>query len=603
MTSATFDSVIPSLLPFRFPYALQKLLSRALGITEIAKVYGELQRAGGERSIADRLLDHIDVNYTTPAFDLTRIPTRGAIIVTANHPFGILEGAILYSLLSKIRGDVRFLANGILQMVPELSEMLIAVDPISGRDAVAGNGRGLKRALDHLSAGGMLVVFPAGTVSHFRWKDQSVSDPEWNTAVTRMAGVLARKGVDVSLVPAYVEGGNGLAFQLAGMVNAAFRTALLGRELLNKRGRRVDVRFGAAIPAAKLIAMPAAREQADYLRWRTYLLAKREAFKPMTAIPLGRRSKATPVPVANEAPVAAVLAEEIAALPNDSLLGRSNDLEVYIAEAAQIPHALRELGRLREITFRAAGEGTGKALDLDEFDAHYLHLFVWNARRQELAGAYRLARTDAVRERFGIQGLYTASLFRYGDPFLERMGPALELGRSFIRREYQKGFAPLLLLWKGIGAYVARNPRYKTLFGPVSISGQYDAVSRELMVSFLEKYALLKDWAGLVRNRQGLRERLLKGTNRPAFPNAGFDVDDLSAMVGEIEQKPTGVPVLLRQYLRLGGKLLGFNVDPNFSNALDGLILVDLTKTEPKLLERYLGKNEAAQFLEFQKGK
>jgi len=603
MTSATFDSVIPSLLPFRFPYALQKLLSRALGITEIAKVYGELQRAGGERSIADRLLDHIDVNYTTPAFDLTRIPTRGAIIVTANHPFGILEGAILYSLLSKIRGDVRFLANGILQMVPELSEMLIAVDPISGRDAVAGNGRGLKRALDHLSAGGMLVVFPAGTVSHFRWKDQSVSDPEWNTAVTRMAGVLARKGVDVSLVPAYVEGGNGLAFQLAGMVNAAFRTALLGRELLNKRGRRVDVRFGAAIPAAKLIAMPAAREQADYLRWRTYLLAKREAFKPMTAIPLGRRSKATPVPVANEAPVAAVLAEEIAALPNDSLLGRSNDLEVYIAEAAQIPHALRELGRLREITFRAAGEGTGKALDLDEFDAHYLHLFVWNARREELAGAYRLARTDAVRERFGIQGLYTASLFRYGDPFLERMGPALELGRSFIRREYQKGFAPLLLLWKGIGAYVARNPRYKTLFGPVSISGQYDAISRELMVSFLEKYAMLKDWAGLVRNRQGLRERLLKGTNRPAFPNAGFDVDDLSAMVGEIEQKPTGVPVLLRQYLRLGGKLLGFNVDPNFSNALDGLILVDLTKTEPKLLERYLGKNEAAQFLEFQKGK
>jgi len=603
MTSATFDSVIPSLLPFRFPYALQKLLSRALGITEIAKVYGELQRAGGERSIADRLLDHIDVNYTTPAFDLTRIPTRGAIIVTANHPFGILEGAILYSLLSKIRGDVRFLANGILQMVPELSEMLIAVDPISGRDAVAGNGRGLKRALDHLSAGGMLVVFPAGTVSHFRWKDQSVSDPEWNTAVTRMAGVLARKGVDVSLVPAYVEGGNGLAFQLAGMVNAAFRTALLGRELLNKRGRRVDVRFGAAIPAAKLIAMPAAREQADYLRWRTYLLAKREAFKPMTAIPLGRRSKATPVPVANEASVAAVLAEEVAALPNDSLLGRSNDLEVYIAEAAQIPRILRELGRLREITFRAVGEGTGKALDLDEFDAHYLHLFVWNARREELAGAYRLARTDAVRERFGIQGLYTASLFRYGDPFLERMGPALELGRSFIRREYQKGFAPLLLLWKGIGAYVARNPRYKTLFGPVSISGQYDAVSRELMVSFLEKYALLKDWAGLVRNRQGLRERLLKGTNRPAFPNAGFDVDDLSAMVGEIEQKPTGVPVLLRQYLRLGGKLLGFNVDPNFSNALDGLILVDLTKTEPKLLERYLGKNEAAQFLEFQKGK
>jgi len=262
---------------------------------------------------------------------------------------------------------------------------------------------------------------------------------------------------------------------------------------------------------------------------------------------------------------------------------------------------LREVGRLREITFRAAGEGTGKPLDLDEFDNYYLHLFVWHTRKQELVGAYRLARTDAVRRQHGAGGLYTATLFRFGDPFLERLGPALELGRSFIRQEYQKGFAPLLLLWKGIGTFVARNPRYKILFGPVSISNQYQALSRELMISFLEKYTMLRDWSGLVRNRRGLRERWLKGPLRPALPATGFDVEDLSALVGDIEQKPAGVPVLLRQYLRLGGKLLGFNVDPKFADALDGLILVDLTKTEPKLLERYLGKNEATTFLEFQK--
>jgi putative hemolysin len=171
-----------------------------------------------------------------------------------------------------------------------------------------------------------------------------------------------------------------------------------------------------------------------------------------------------------------------------------------------------------------------------------------------------------------------------------------------VRQEYQKGFAPLLLLWKGIGAYIGANPRYKILFGPVSISNQYEAASRELMVSFLEKYAMLREWSGLVRNRCAFRKKRLTGPQRPAFPEAGFDVEDLSALVGDIEQRPAGVPVLLRQYLRLGGKLLGFNLDASFANALDGLILVDLTRTEPKLLDRYLGRSHAAAFLEFQKG-
>lgn len=348
--------------------------------------------------------------------------------------------------------------------------------------------------------------------------------------------------------------------------------------------------------------MPTAREQVDYLRWRTHLLAAREQFKPRTAVPLFRREKQSNVePIAEAMPVADVAAE-IASLPPGCSLGRSGDLEVYVSRAIHIPNVLHELGRLRETTFRAVGEGTGKPLDIDEFDRHYLHLFVWNARTNELVGAYRLAPTDAVRRRHGIRGLYTATLFRFGEPFLDRLGPALELGRSFVREEYQKGFAPLLLLWKGIGAFVARNPQYKTLFGPVSISNQYQAVSRELMMSFLEKYALLQDWTGLVRNRHALRERFLRGANRPALPNSGFDIDDLSELVSDIEQKQTAVPVLLRQYLKLGGKLLGFNVDPKFANALDGLILVNLTKTDPKLLERYLGKSEARRFLEFQKG-
>jgi putative hemolysin len=270
---------------------------------------------------------------------------------------------------------------------------------------------------------------------------------------------------------------------------------------------------------------------------------------------------------------AAAMAREVAQLP---VLSKTSDLEVYIARAPMIPNTLREIGRLREVSFRAAGEGTGKSADLDRFDPHYLHLFAWTASKQEIVGAYRLAGTEA-----GLDGLYTATLFKYGQAFLGKMGPALELGRSFVRAEYQKGFAPLLALWKGIGNYLADNPRYTVLFGPVSISNQYQSISRELMVTFLERHASLKEWMGLVAQRNPFRKRT-------AMKRLPIDVEDLSDVVADLEPSRAGLPVLLRQYLRLGGKLLGFNVDPEFADALDGLILVDLKKTEPKLLDRYL---------------
>jgi putative hemolysin len=592
MATAVFDSLLPRIVPFPVPTAARRLLSRALGIDEIGEIYEQLQSMG-DRPIPARLLDALSVNCAMSDTDQQRIPRTGAAIVTANHPFGILEGAVLATILSRVRPDVRFLANGILTEVPELRDLLVPVDPMSGRNAVEDNAKGLRRSLEHLEAGGMLVIFPAGEVSHLRWGSREVSDPQWNPGVARLVGIAARRGIPITVLPTYIDGANGAVFQAAGLAHPSLRTALLGRELLNKRGRRVEVRIGSPVAAAKLLAIPSAREQVDYLRWRTYLLARRESFKPQTSWPLFRKVEGSGELIAD--PVSPdTLAQEIDALSPLSRLGHSGDLNVYLAAAHEIPQTLVEIGRLREVTFRAVGEGTGKPLDLDRFDRHYLHLFVWNAKRREIAGAYRLAPTDAARQ----LGLYTETLFHYREEFLSRLGPAIELGRSFVRTEYQKGFAPLLLLWKGIGAYIGRNPQYKILFGPVSISNSYAAISRELMVGFLEKYAALRGWAELVRGRRPLRTCL----SSEGLPSAGIDVDDLSTILGDVEEKQSGIPVLLRQYLRLGGKLLGFNVDPQFANALDGLIVVDLTQTEPKLLERYLGKREAATFLAYQKG-
>jgi putative hemolysin len=370
---------------------------------------------------------------------------------------------------------------------------------------------------------------------------------------------------------------------------------LLVRELLNKRNRLVELRIGSLISSKKLLEIPTPQERTEYLRWRTYVLANRPDYKARTSVPLKNRVRRSHQ-AANGPSQPARLCPEVASLGPGRLLAKTGDLVVYIAPARLIPAVLGEIGRLRELTFRAAGEGTGKPTDLDRFDSEYLHLFAWHAGKGEIAGAYRLAGTDKVND------LYTATLFKYGDAFLQKMGPALELGRSFVRPEYQRGFAPLLALWKGIGAYIARNPRYRVLFGPVSISNQYQAVSRELMVGFLERHASLREWMGLVSNRNAFRKRRRAAVLPSVGPGFGMDAEDLSDVVSDVEPSRTGIPVLLRQYLKLGGKLLGFNVDPEFSDTLDGLIVVDLLKTERKLLERYLGKRETSEFLEYQKG-
>lgn len=273
----------------------------------------------------------------------------------------------------------------------------------------------------------------------------------------------------------------------------------------------------------------------------------------------------------------------------------SGEFEVFLASAAQMPATLAEIGRLREITFRAVGEGTGKSRDIDRFDAAYQHLFVWNAAKEEIVGAYRLMGTDVADNRRGERHLYTATLFNYGEDFVKQIDPALELGRSFIRPEYQRAFSPLLLLWRGIGRYLSENPRYKVLFGPVTISNTYQSFSRELMVSWLERRAPFTKWKHLVASKQPVRAK--------SWPPEHWlpEIDDLSTVVDDIEPDRRGVPVLLRHYLKLGGRLLAFSVDSEFSNALDGLIVVDLTQTDRKLLERYLGRIEAEIFLDFHK--
>jgi hypothetical protein len=291
-----------------------------------------------------------------------------------------------------------------------------------------------------------------------------------------------------------------------------------------------------------------------------------------------------------------LLKAEVEALPADQHLVTSGQFSVHCARAEQFPWCLQEIGRLRELTFRAAGEGTGKASDVDLFDACYLHLFVWDTQVEEIVGAYRMGLADEIVARYGKRGLYTQSLFRYGDRVLQAMNPAIELGRSFVRAEYQRSFAPLMLLWRGIGQFIVQHPQYAMLFGAVSISNDYEPASRRLIVDFLSANNIEENLARHVKPRRPFRSGRAAAYDQAEFA-ALNDIEDLSRMVRQIERDSKGVPILLKQYLKLGGRLLAFSADKQFNDALDGLIMVDLRASDARVLARYMGEEGACAFL------
>ena len=291
--------------------------------------------------------------------------------------------------------------------------------------------------------------------------------------------------------------------------------------------------------------------------------------------------------------------EEVENLPSSQCLMASGELVVFHARARQIPQTLQEIGRLREISFRAAGEGSGKSRDLDEFDSNYIHLFIWNRSAGELVGGYRLGPTDEILPASGLHGLYTSTLFNFAAGFRQRIACALEMGRSFVRPEYQRSLGALPLLWKGIGRFVLKNPKYRILFGAVSISNRYQPLSRQLMVSFLRSHHYLSNLSGTVKARTPFRPTGERDFARQTIELVGNNLDELSTIISDIESNGAGIPILLKHYLKLGGRILGFNVDPSFSNVVDGLILVDLIETDPKILERFMGKDQAAAYLAY----
>jgi putative hemolysin len=535
------------------------------------------------------VLDLLDVHFEVGGA-VDAIPRKGSLAVVANHPFGGVEGLYLYAMLAALRTDVRVLGNELLNLLPGFAPAIFAVDLLGGRRAAQHNGTALRQAIRWVADGGALLVFPSGEVATLDRRRRTIVDPAWHPTVARLLRI-ARAPV----VPAYVDGANSPLFHAAGLVHPRLRTALLPRELFNKGGRTIPVRIGKPVAPAQIAAIDGDDALCEYLRLHVYALACAATPAPQvrSRVASGRAPAAEPLA---EAVPGAWMAAEIALLAPVQRIAANSELEVWHVSAAQAPWILQEIGRLRELTFRAVGEGTGRARDLDLYDSYYDHLFIWNRTSGEVVGGYRIGAVDEIYPKYGTRGLYTHTLFDFHRSLLPSLGPALEIGRSFVRAEYQKSFAPLLLLWKGIAAYVAAHSRYRVLFGPVSISNDYSIASRALITGFLR-----------AQNVDQRRTRLVRPRN--PMPNSGGArligheaaevgrLDALETVVASLEPDGKGVPVLLRQYLKLGAQVLGFNVDPAFGNSIDVLVAVDLLKTDERVLSKYMGRVAAERFL------
>lgn len=579
---------------------VRRPLARLLALPTLNRLYHQANQTPTHRSFVDRALAVLDVQYDVAASAVARVPTRGPLVIVANHPFGGLEGLILLSILRRVRPDVKVLGNAVLAAIPEMRDHLIFAHRFGGRGG-ASNVPALRTAVRWLEAGHALGVFPAGRVAHLQLRKRGVTDGPWSPSIARL---LRRTGAPV--LPVWFEGTNSVRFHLLGLVHPRLRTLMLPRELLRKRHSRVPVRVGNVVAPDRLAAFEDDGAMIDYLRMRTEILGRRSDPEAEPARHGDGRASRTSRPLATPTPAdAAELRREITALPTEQVLLRQNGLEVVYAHAAQMPRALSEIGRLREQSFRHAGQGTGQPRDLHAVDQHYLHLLAWHPGKGEIVGSYRMGPTDHLLPRFGKHGLFTSTLFHYDEALLEQIDPALELGRAFVVPERQRDYAPLLMLWKGVGRFVVANPRYRVLFGSVSFGEEYQSLSRELLMAFLELNRDLPDMPELRKLRRFIHSR------RPARPAPARalvfpfsdrvvrDIREVDELVSQVEADGRGVPVLLRQYLKLGARVLGFSSAGGGADesTLHALVLVDLVRADPEVLARYVGRDRASAFL------
>ncbi|WP_194767231.1 GNAT family N-acyltransferase [Tamlana sp. I1] len=547
------------------------LLMKVLKISTLNKVYNRNKHLN-DLPFLDGVLDDFQIKFEIPEEDLKRLPKDGAYVTISNHPLGGIDGILLLKLMLEQRKDFKIIANFLLHRIEPLKPYIMPVNPFEGHKDAKSSIAGFKNAILHLREGHPLGIFPAGEVSTYR-DGKLVVDKPWEEAAMKLV-----KKAGVPVVPIYFHAKNSPLFYKLSKISDTFRTAKLPSELLTQKNRIIRVRIGKPISVDDQKEHTTLKGFTEFLRRKTYMLSNSFEDKPKMLDNFSSTLKTHKLPKNIVTPVdQALMIKEVDALrKNDARLLESKNYEVFLAQPKKIPHILREIGRLREITFREVGEGTNEAIDLDPFDNYYHHMFLWDNENKILAGAYRMGMGSQIYKAYGIDGFYLQDLFRFEPELHKMMSQSIEMGRAFIIKEYQQKPMPLFLLWKGIVHTTLRFPEHKYLIGGVSISNQFSNFSKSLMIEFMKSHYYDPYIAQYVRPKKEFKVKLKDADKDFVFDETEADLNKFDRIIDEIEPGALRLPVLLKKYIKQNARLVAFNVDPLFNNSVDGLMYIKI---------------------------
>lgn len=546
------------------------MVLRTTRLSRLNKEYQKRKHLDG-REFIDSIFEGFDIHFEIPEKDLKRIPKTGPFITISNHPLGGIDGMILLKILLEQREDFKVIANFLLHRLDPLKTYIMPVNPFENHREAKSSVGGIKEALAHVQNGHALGIFPAGEVSTYKDQDHKmIVDKPWEPVAMKII-----QKAQVPVIPIYFHAKNSTFFYRLASMSDVLRTAKLPSEMLSQKKRKIKVRIGHPIPVADQNEHENLEAFTAFLRRKTYMLANVfERRKLFEKIPKTLKLPKIPKKIAVETNEDLIEKEIDTCRKLDKRLLVSKNYEVFLAKKEVIPNIVHELGRLREITFREIGEGTNNATDLDKFDDYYYHLFLWDNEARKVAGAYRMGMGAEIFKEHGIDGFYLQDLFRFEPELYEMMSKSIEMGRAFIIKEYQQKPMPLFLLWKGIVHCTLRFPEHKYLIGGVSISNKFSNFSKSLMIEFMRSHYYDPYVAQYVRPKKEFKVKLQDADKDFVFDESEADLNKFDKLIDEIEPESLRLPVLIKKYIKQNAKVVAFNVDPLFNNAVDGLMYI-----------------------------
>jgi len=546
------------------------LLMKILKISTINKVYNRNKHLSGVAFLS-AILEEFKIKFEIPKEDFKRLPKNGAYITISNHPLGGIDGVLLLKLMLEKEPNFKIIANFLLHRIEPMKPYIMPVNPFENYKDAKSSVIGLKETFRHLSDGKPLGMFPAGEVSTYK-DGKIVVDKPWEEGAIKVI-----RKAQVPVVPIYFHAKNSRLFYLLSKISGTFRTAKLPSEVLTQKKRIIKVRIGKPISVAEQNEHVSLEAYSEFLRKKTYMLAnsfeKEHSFLKAPNLSMPKPPKLIAKPANHDK-----IMEEIAEIKKgDFRLLQSKNYHVYLVTADKMPNILHEIGRLREITFREVGEGTNESIDLDKYDQYYHHMFLWDDDAQVIAGAYRMGLGSQIYKKYGIEGFYLHDLFRFEPELNEMMSTSIEMGRAFIIKEYQQKPMPLFLLWKGIVHTTLRYPEHKYLLGGVSISNQFSDFSKSLMIEFMKSHYYDPYIAQYVHPKKEFKVKLKDADKDFVFNETEADLNKFDKIIDEIEPGALRLPVLIKKYIKQNARLVAFNVDPLFNNAIDGLMYIRIS--------------------------